>query len=392
MRVAVVAEYYPRAVDPVLGVWAHRQALAARDAGADIRVVVLHRLVPPKATLRAGDLRAIRERLLQPRRTLLNGLPVEYVPFVAPPRSRTYGQWGAWAAPTLRVALHRLRSRFAFDLVHAHYAVPAGDAVRRVAPQTPLVISVHGGDVLWTVHRGAAARENVERALGHARLVLANSHGTAELTRRHGARDVRVVHLGTDRGDAPRAAGAPRPPTLVTVGHLVARKRNADVIRALAALRDRHPDLRYVIVGDGPEREPLAALARSLGVGDRVELRGALPHDEAVRAARDADLFVLPSVAEAFGVAYVEAMAGGVPAIGSAGEPGPEEIVLAGGGLRLVAPGDVPALTAEIDALLRDERGRRELGDRARETVERAFTWRRCGEETAAAYRQALGR
>src|SRR3954463_5756547 len=154
MRVVVVAEYYPRAADPALGIWAHRQALAARDAGAEVRVVVLHRLVPPKAALRSRDLGAIRDRLAQPRRTLLNGLAVEYVPFVAPSRNRTYGSWGAWAAPTLRVALHRLRSRFAFDLVHAHYAVPAGDAVRRVAPDAPLVVSVHGGDVLWTVHRG----------------------------------------------------------------------------------------------------------------------------------------------------------------------------------------------------------------------------------------------
>ena len=60
MRVAVVAEFYPRADDPVLGVWAHRQALAARDAGADVRVLVLHRLVPPprecgRAGLRRGE-------------------------------------------------------------------------------------------------------------------------------------------------------------------------------------------------------------------------------------------------------------------------------------------------------------------------------------------------
>src|SRR3954452_4056969 len=52
MRVAIVAEYYPRAGDPVLGVWAHRQALAAREAGADVRVLVLHRPVPPRAALR----------------------------------------------------------------------------------------------------------------------------------------------------------------------------------------------------------------------------------------------------------------------------------------------------------------------------------------------------
>src|SRR4051812_13855242 len=130
MKVAVVAEFYPRAADPVLGVWAHRQALAARDAGADVRVLVLHRPVPPVATLRAGDLAAARAALAQPRHATLDGIDVEYVRFFAPARSRSYGSWGAWAARPLDRALGRLHAEFPFDLVHAHYAVPAGDAVR----------------------------------------------------------------------------------------------------------------------------------------------------------------------------------------------------------------------------------------------------------------------
>ena len=87
VRVAVVAEYYPRASDPVLGVWAHRQALAARDAGADVRVLVLHRPVPSRAALRSRRPRALLEPLRQPRHAELDGLRVEYVPFLAPPRS-----------------------------------------------------------------------------------------------------------------------------------------------------------------------------------------------------------------------------------------------------------------------------------------------------------------
>ena len=62
MRVVVVAEYYPRATDPALGVWAHRQALAARDAGAEVEVLVLHRPVPSKAALRARDLQRLSPR------------------------------------------------------------------------------------------------------------------------------------------------------------------------------------------------------------------------------------------------------------------------------------------------------------------------------------------
>src|SRR3954471_1855647 len=122
VKVAVVAEYYPRAADPALGVWAHRQALAARAAGAEIRVLVLHRPVPTLSTLRQGDPRALLTPLRQALHAELDGISVSYIPFLAPPRPRSYGRWGAWAMPSLAFALRWLRRRFPYDLVHAHYA------------------------------------------------------------------------------------------------------------------------------------------------------------------------------------------------------------------------------------------------------------------------------
>jgi teichuronic acid biosynthesis glycosyltransferase TuaC len=377
MRVVVVAEYYPRASDPVLGVWAHRQALAARDAGADVRVLVLHRPIPSRAAVRSRDPRALVAPLRQPLRTELDGLDVRYVPFLAPPRPRAYGHWGAWAAPSLAIALRALRP---FDLVHAHYAAPAGDAVRRARPGVPVVVSVHGGDVLGLARMSAAGEAAVRAGLGHADLVLANSGAIAERCRTLGAGDTRVVHLGTD---LPPAAEPPSEPSLVTVGHLVARKRHADVMRALALLER---DVRWDVIGDGPERGALERLASDLGLD--VRFHGRLPPAEAAAAARSASVFVLPSVDEAFGVAYIEAMAGGVPAIGCRGEPGPEEIAASGGGIRLVPPRDPEALAAALAELLEDGRA---LGAQGRETVTKSFTWEACGRATVAAYEDALG-
>jgi len=387
MRVAIVAEYYPRAGDPTLGIWAHHQARAARDAGADVRVLVLHRPLPPLSALRGP----VRDALgsawaaaAQPTSATIDGIRVDYVRYLSPPRGRSYSTWGAWAAPLLRRALTRLRSQFPFDLVHAHYAVPAGDAVRRAAPGVPLVVSVHGGDVLGA-HRNSAA---VSVALVHARLVLANSAGTARRCQDRGARRLRVVHLGTD--PPPLAAPMPATPTLVTVANLIARKCVADVLEALALLGAAHPRLRYVVVGDGPERAALATLAASLGVADRVTFTGRLAPAAAVQAARGASLFVLPSVDEAFGVAYVEAMGAGVPAIGCRTEDGPEEIAAAGGGIELVPARDPRALAAVIDGLLSDPGRLQSLRAAARETVCRSFTWERCGAETIAAYQEAV--
>ena len=322
----------------------------------------------------------------QPRHDTLDGIRVDYVRFLAPPRGRSYARWGAWAARPLARALRALREEFPFDLVHAHYAVPAGDAVRRggAAGDVPLVVSVHGGDVLYTAPRSAAGRAAVHDTLAAARFVLANSAWTAERCRALGAAETRVVHLGTDVPSTP----PPKParPTLVSVAHLDPRKRHADVLRAL----ERLPDVRYVIVGDGPERANLEALARELGVADRVDFRGQLPPAEARAVAQAATLFVLPSVDEAFGVAFIEAMAGGVPAVATEGEGGPEEIQAAGGGMRLVPRRDPEALAGAIGALLADPNGVARLGAEARATVERSFTWERCGAATVAAYEDAL--
>jgi teichuronic acid biosynthesis glycosyltransferase TuaC len=390
MRVAVVAEFYPRAADPVLGVWAHRQAVAARDAGADVRVLVLHRPLPPLAALRGGPAEALRATVRaasQPPRATLDGIEIAYVPFLAPPRPRSYGGWGRWAAPSLAVALRALRRRFPFDVVHAHNAVPAGEAVRLSGMRAPLVVSVHGGDVFHTA-RSPRGAEAVRAAFAHARLVLANSAGIEARCLTLGARATRVVHLGTD---LPAARAEPYPqPTVVTTGHVIARKRHADVLRAVALLRDRHPALRYLVVGDGAERKALRRLAAELGVGDRLRLAGQLPPAEALARTRRAALLAMPSTDEAFGVAYVEAMAGWLPAIGARGEPGPEEIAAAGGGMTLVGAGDVPALADAIDGLLADGDRLRDEGARARATVEQAFSWSACGAATVAAYETAL--
>jgi teichuronic acid biosynthesis glycosyltransferase TuaC len=413
VKVAVVAEFYPRRGDPVLGVWAHRQALAARDAGAEVQVLVLHRLIPPRSSFSAGPggaVAALTKLVREPRKQTHDGLQVSYVPYLSPPRSGSYAHWGAWAAPSLGLALRRMRHSFPFDLMHAHNAVPAGEAVRRARMNVPLVVSVHGGDVLYTAAAPptgtAAGVIAVARGLGAARLVLANSQGIAELARDHGAGETRVVHLGADLpatshpsrragldggiGGFAGPAGAARGPRLVTVAHLVARKRHADVLRAMAVLSQRHPTLRYEVIGEGPERVVLEGLAARLGVDDRVTFHGQLPPAEALEQARRCTLFVMPSTEEAFGVAYVEAMAGGLPAIGCRGEPGPEEIAAAGDGFMLVPPGDIERLSQRIDELLSDAHRLREASQRARATVAANFTWERCGEQTLAAYEHAL--
>ncbi|HET9718692.1 MAG TPA: glycosyltransferase family 4 protein, partial [Solirubrobacteraceae bacterium] len=276
--------------------------------------------------------------------------------------------------------------RWPFDILHVHNIAPGGHAAsgwaRRHAPA--FIVSAHGPDIIHVPHRSLIGRHAVRMALNAADRVLANSSWSArrceELAQR--TLPISVVHLG-----ATPVEHAPPGETirLITVAHLQARKHHATVLRALAGL-----EVEYVIVGDGEERSSLERLARDLGV--RAEFRGQLPNDLAIAEIARSDLFVMPGVEEPFGVAFVEAMAAGVPVIGGRGEGGPEDIAASGEGMLLVTPGDVGELAALLKRLIADRAQLVRLGMAARRTVETSFTWERCGERTVAAYREALRR
>ena len=394
MRVCVVAEYYPRRRDPVLGVWAHRQALAARDAGAEVRVLALERPVPPASAL--GSARRLTRELAgavtQPRHDTLDGLEVEYVRFVSPPRERSYATWDRWARGPLGKALAALHGEWPLDLVHAHYALPAAGAALSFteAAQLALAVSIHGGDVLGPLVSTPQARARIGGVLRRASVVLCNSKDTlircAALT--GSAARMCVVHLGAEApNDLPPKRSEP---ALVTLGHIVARKRHVDVLHALTVLAARIPDVRWVVIGDGPERAGLQRLAGQLGVNDRIDWLGQLPPDDALREVASCHVMAMPSLNEAFGVAYVEALACGLPAIGCKGEGGPEEIAAFGEGMLLVPPRDPDSIATEAAGLLGDRARLDQLAAGARKTAAEEFSWDRCGRATLEAYERAV--
>ena len=403
MRVAVVAEWYPSPGDPVLGIWAHRQAVAARDAGAEVRVLALRRPIPPLSVARQlfhvpptlGPLgRWIEGARTSLRPFCLDELSVVPVPFLAPPRPISYGSWGYWMAPALGRALDRLYREWRFDVLHAHCLAPAGHAAARWIRRQDgpaFVVSGHGPDMINVPENSSVGRRACVAAMAAADLVVANSTWAARRCEAIAGRSLptRVVYLGADVPSvAHRPNGAVR---MVTVAHLVARKRHEVVLRALARLDPaRRPE--YLVIGDGPCRAPLERLAGELGLADRVRFLGQLDNPDAVARAATCDLFVMPGVEEPFGVAFVEAMAAGLPAIGSRGEGGPEDIAAAGPGMVLVEPDDAAELASVIHRLTSDRSELVRLGAAARETVAANFTWERCGAETVAAYRAALAK
>lgn len=189
-----------------------------------------------------------------------------------------------------------------------------------------------------------------------------------------------VVHLGVDLQVWTPRAGEPRNavPVCLSVANLVPFKGHDVLLRAAALLQKAGTPLRLVLIGDGPLRRDLEALAGTLGLSSQVTFAGRLGSEQVRVHLECADVFVLPAVVDAEGnrdgipVALMEAMARGVPVVSTrvAGIP---ELVIDGQTGRLTAPGDPEALAAALSALLTSAPLRQSLISAARAHVEAEF-------------------
>jgi glycosyltransferase involved in cell wall biosynthesis len=160
-------------------------------------------------------------------------------------------------------------------------------------------------------------------------------------------------------------------PTILSVARQYPRKDTGTLLRALPLVLARHPGARLRVIGGGPELDRLRALARELGVSASVSLEGEVPEDGAVREAfLHADVFCLPSLQEGFGIAFVEAMAAGLPIVAARAGAVPEVVEDGVTGL-LVPPGDPPAVAAALIRLLDDKEARRSMGEEGTRRAER---------------------
>lgn len=182
---------------------------------------------------------------------------------------------------------------------------------------------------------------------------------------------------------------APDVPLVVCVARLEHEKDIASLVRAMGEVASELPQARCLIAGDGAERETLAVLIASLRLNAVVTLLGFRPDAPAVMAA--ADLFVLPSLAEPFGLVLLEAMALG-KAVVATNTGGPVEIVVQDETGLLTPPAVPHELAQAILRLLRDPAKRRGMGARGQARYLQHFTAARMARQTVAVYQELLGR
>ena len=281
---------------------------------------------------------------------------------------------------------------------------PAGYPARWVNLRngTPYGIIFHGTDLLKLEHHTPNRPSDVLRratVIGSSAVCIVNSRWTAGVCDRvleqlgfDAAKrgPVRVVPLGTApdrfrpawiraRFARNTASGLGR--WLLTVARLVEHKGVDNAIRAFALLAAEYPDLNYAVAGTGETRPSLEAIARDLGVGDRVRFLGAIPEADLPNLLNVAAIYIgvareMFDKVEGFGIALVEASACGVPVVGGTAGGIPDAV--RDGETGLLADGAEPAaVAAALRRMLEDEPLRARLGRGGRAAVESFYNWAR---------------
>lgn len=310
-----------------------------------------------------------------PGSELRSGLRIDHPRYLALPRI------GMNVSPMLmaqavKPAIGRIiDSGYDFDAIDAHYFYPDGVAAVMLGRyfNKPVVVTARGSDINL-LPQFALPRRMILWAAERARAVITVCNYLKDEMVRLGVRAERITPLrnGVDlERFVPMERAAVRDAlgfegfTLLSVGQLVPHKGHDLAIRALAML----PDVSLMVAGNGPDRERLEALARELGVAERVRLLGPVPQTELRNYYNAADLLVLASEREGWANVLLESMACGTPVVASA-VCGTPEVVTAPEAGRLMAD-RTPESLADAVKLLRAEAPERQA---TRRYAER-FSW-----------------
>jgi L-malate glycosyltransferase len=279
------------------------------------------------------------------------------------------------------------------EILHVHYAIPFGAAAllaKQIVsdPDLKVVTTLHGTDITL-VGNNASFRPVTALTIEHSDAVTAVSHFLeAETRRQFGiARPIDVIYNFVDpERHVPKHAPGAGPYTVIHISNFRPVKRVIDVIEIFARICETL-DARLILVGDGPDCGIAHERAMQLGVADRVSFHGVV--DRVAPVLDAADLFLLPSQTESFGLAALEAMASGVPVIASA-VGGIPEVVDDGRCGHLAPVGDVETMARLAIDLLRDRPRWAAFSAAARARAAKQFHYRDLVPRYEAIYERAI--
>jgi glycosyltransferase involved in cell wall biosynthesis len=277
-----------------------------------------------------------------------------------------------------------------FDIIHANWSLSGLAAYfTHLFHKCPYIVTIHGSDIFKTLNQ-KFLRIPVKISLQNAEFIIAVSKALSSTAMKLGipGNKFQIIPTGLNVQKFPVASTQQRTNSLLFVGSLIERKGVIYLLEAMIFVKEKYPEYKLLIVGEGVLRNQLETYVYEHNLEDHVFFLGTKSQQEVSRLMRKAKLFILPSIEEGQGAVLVEAMSSGTPCIGS-NVGGIPDVISEDVGM-LFEPGNSKELFKAISCMLDSEDFWNQASKCARIRAEEVYNWDLLASKITVLYKKVL--
>lgn len=271
-----------------------------------------------------------------------------------------------------------------YSFIHTHFAVPTGILGVYIAKRFRIknMLIVHGGDIYdptkkFSPHKKWYLRKIVQYVLNHSDIVVAHSQDISQHIKKwyHCQKKIPIIALPYEPNNfipinRQELALRDDKQYIICIARLIPRKGVQFILKALALIKD--VNIEAIIIGDGPEKISLQQLAQQLKIAERVHFVGRITGEKKFQYLYCSDIYILPSIYEAFGIVIQEGMQVGLPLIITP-FGGPKDLVQENENGYIIDPSSTVILAKKIEELMHDVNTRKKMKENNKKKIQIFF-------------------
>lgn len=387
INIIVLTTMYPNSVTYRSGIFVHEHVKKLNELGISLNIIAPIPLVIFPLNILSNKYKKYKK---VPIKELIDGIQIYHPKFIALPGGFLKFLWPYIYFLFVKSTVKKHIQSSKMNILHVHGGLPDDYGAYLISKyyKLKLVLTVHGASVYQTVNNKLSFRktrkviENADFVIGVSEVI---KNRVINFTNRKYKLDVIYNGFNFKKFNRIRTDNYIR---IITVASLIERKGLTYAIESMNLLFKKFNNIEYRIIGNGPCEKDLKAKVSQYKLNDKIKFFDFLPHDKILKEMCNADIFILPSWDEAFGVVYIEAMSFKIPVIGTKNE-GISDIIIDGENGFLAEAKNVNEITEKLEKLALDEKFRKSMGEKGYNSII-DLTWKKNAENYLKIYNSLL--
>lgn len=394
MKILVISHMYLSSFDNIT-FFVHNQIKDFKKMGHEVKVISPVPFVPPFLKYFSKKWKNYSKN---PKKITWDNIEVHYPHYIAPPKGLFFSFSGRLMYQGVRNTVNKIHKKFKFDIIHSHVALPDGYAGMLIAKKykKPLIVTIHGQDLQQTISKNKECKRRIKEVINFSKKTIVVSDKLKRIGNKElniGPKKLITIPNGINvedmfNGKSDLIEKYKGKKIILSVSNLIKIKGIDYNLKAIAELKKKYPEIIYLIVGDGSEKENLENLTKELKMQDYVKFLGELSHNKVMEYMSICNIFSLPSWNEGFGIVYLEAMANQKPIIAVRGQ-GINDIIKDKKNGLLVDPKNIDSLTEALNFLSSNPEQNEKIGRRAKKLVLENYTWTKISKKIINVYKKS---